>query len=56
MERMSSTGNSARSQMAEGILRHEGGGAFEVFSFLQRLGMRRLSRDRRLRMGHGAQR
>jgi len=26
------TGNSARSQMAEGILRHDGGGAFEVFS------------------------
>lgn len=26
------TGNSARSQMAEGILRHDSGGAFEVFS------------------------
>jgi arsenate reductase len=26
------TGNSARSQMAEGILRHDGGGAFEVES------------------------
>src|SRR5262245_2864954 len=26
------TGNSARSQMAEGILLHDGGGAFEVFS------------------------
>jgi len=26
------TGNSARSQMAEGVLRHDGGGAFEVFS------------------------
>jgi len=26
------TGNSARSQMAEGILRHDGGGAFEVHS------------------------
>jgi arsenate reductase len=26
------TGNSARSQMAEGILSHDGGGAFEVFS------------------------
>ncbi|MBS1787526.1 MAG: arsenate reductase ArsC [Acidobacteria bacterium] len=26
------TGNSARSQMAEGILRHDGGSAFEVFS------------------------
>lgn len=26
------TGNSARSQMAEGIMRHDGGEAFEVFS------------------------
>jgi arsenate reductase (thioredoxin) len=26
------TGNSARSQMAEGILRHDGGGAFDVAS------------------------
>ena len=26
------TGNSARSQMAEGLLRHDGGGAFEVES------------------------
>jgi arsenate reductase len=26
------TGNSARSQMAEGLLRHDGGGAFEVYS------------------------
>lgn len=26
------TGNSARSQMAEGLLRHDGGGGFEVFS------------------------
>jgi arsenate reductase (thioredoxin) len=26
------TGNSAWSQMAEGILRHDGGGSFEVFS------------------------
>lgn len=26
------TGNSARSQMAEGILRHDGGEVFEVFS------------------------
>lgn len=26
------TGNSARSQMAEGLLRHDGGGAFEVHS------------------------
>src|SRR5215469_4528297 len=26
------TGNSARSQMAEGLLRHDGAGAFEVFS------------------------
>ena len=26
------TGNSARSQMAEGLLRHDGGGSFEVFS------------------------
>ena len=26
------TGNSARSQMAEGLLRHEGGGKFEVLS------------------------
>ncbi len=26
------TGNSARSQMAEGLLRHDGGGAFEVSS------------------------
>ena len=26
------TGNSARSQMAEGLLRHEAGAAFEVFS------------------------
>jgi len=26
------TGNSARSQMAEGLLRHDGGGCFEVFS------------------------
>lgn len=26
------TGNSARSQMAEGLLRHDGGGAYEVYS------------------------
>lgn len=26
------TGNSARSQMAEGLLRHDGGAAFDVFS------------------------
>jgi arsenate reductase (thioredoxin) len=26
------TGNSARSQMGEGLFRHEGGGAYEVFS------------------------
>ena len=26
------TGNSARSQMAEGLLRHEGGGNFDVYS------------------------
>jgi len=26
------TGNSARSQMAEGLLRHDGGAVFEVFS------------------------
>lgn len=26
------TGNSARSQMAEGLLRHDGGAAYEVFS------------------------
>ena len=26
------TGNSARSQMAEGLLRHDGGAAFEVYS------------------------
>ena len=26
------TGNSARSQMAEGLLRHDGGAGFEVFS------------------------
>jgi arsenate reductase (thioredoxin) len=26
------TGNSARSQMAEGLLRHDAGGSFEVFS------------------------